>query len=418
MLAEADIQSAIAADIAPLVELLLAGAGFAVVTEEALRGADLHGLAAFIQEQAEWSDFPFILLTERGGGLERNPSAGRFLETLGNVTFLERPFHPTTLVSLARAALRARRRQYEARNRLQKIREGEEELRIALSAGRLGAWTLDLEANRLDASRACKGNFGRAEDDAFSYDDLIASIHPKDRDYMIRSVEESAKGSDYDIEYRCLWPDNSLHWVQVRGRPSYDAAGKPLRMTGVSQEVTEQKRAEAALQESERQFRSLADLIPTLCWMARADGHIFWYNNRWYAYTGTSPAEMEGWDWQKVHDPEVLPHVLERWTASVASGDPFEMVFPLRAADGNFRPFLTRVVPVYDESGAIVRWFGTNTDISAQQQAESSLRDLAAELEKRVEERTRELDVCRRGAPPKPEDGSGRPAHGRTCARL
>ena len=268
-----------------------------------------------------------------------------------------------------------------------------EELRIALSAGRLGAWTLDFsEANRLDASRACKGNFGRAEDDAFSYDDLIASIHPKDRDYMIRSVEESlAKGSDYDIEYRCLWPDNSLHWVQVRGRPSYDAAGKPLRMTGVSQEVTEQKRAEAALQESERQFRSLADSIPTLCWMARADGHIFWYNNRWYAYTGTSPAEMEGWDWQKVHDPEVLPHVLERWTTSVASGDPFEMVFPLRAADGNFRPFLTRVVPVYDESGAIVRWFGTNTDISAQQQAESSLRDLAAELEKRVEERTREL---------------------------
>ena len=77
-----------------------------------------------------------------------------------------------------------------------------------------------------------------------------------------------------------LWPDNSLHWVQVRGRPIYDAAGKPLRMTGVSQEVTEQKHAEAALQESERQFRSLADSIPTLCWMARADGHIFWYNRQ------------------------------------------------------------------------------------------------------------------------------------------
>src|SRR6476659_10263984 len=147
MLREADIQSAIAADIAALVRELRAGAGFAVVTEEALRGADLHGLAAFLQDQEEWSDFPFILLTERGGGLERNPAARRFLETLGNVPFLERPFHPTTLVSLARAALRARRRQYEARNRLQKIREGEEELRIALSAGRLGAWTLDLEAN-------------------------------------------------------------------------------------------------------------------------------------------------------------------------------------------------------------------------------------------------------------------------------
>jgi signal transduction histidine kinase/CheY-like chemotaxis protein len=129
MLREADIQSAIAADIAALVRELRAGAGFAVVTEEALRGADLHGLAAFLQDQEEWSDFPFILLTERGGGLERNPAARRFLETLGNVTFLERPFHPTTLVSLARAALRARRRQYDARRRLEEIREGERALR-------------------------------------------------------------------------------------------------------------------------------------------------------------------------------------------------------------------------------------------------------------------------------------------------
>jgi signal transduction histidine kinase/CheY-like chemotaxis protein len=129
MLGEAEMQSTIAPDITALIEHLRSGAGFAVVTEEALRGADLHGLAGSLQDQEEWSDFPFILLTERGGGLERNPGARRFLETLGNVTFLERPFHPTTLVSLARAALRARRSQYEARTRLEEIREGERALR-------------------------------------------------------------------------------------------------------------------------------------------------------------------------------------------------------------------------------------------------------------------------------------------------
>jgi signal transduction histidine kinase/DNA-binding response OmpR family regulator len=250
MLAEADIHSTTPSDVATLVEHLRAGAGFAIVTEEALRSADLRALAAFIEEQEEWSDFPFILLTERGGGLERNPGAQRFLETLGNVTFLERPFHPTTLVSLARAALRARRRQYEARSGLQKIREGEEELRIALSAGRLGAWTFDLDANRLDATPTCKANFGRGPDDPFSYEDLMASIHPDDRDYVTYSVEQSlANGSDYNVEYRCLWPDRSLHWVQVRGRPTYDAQRKPLRMTGVSQEVTERKHTEATLRD-------------------------------------------------------------------------------------------------------------------------------------------------------------------------
>jgi signal transduction histidine kinase len=129
MLAEANMRSASADDVPALVTKLREGAGFAVVTEEALRGADLHALAGFIDNQEEWSDFPFILLTERGGGLERNPAAGRFLDALGNVTFLERPFHPTTLVSLARAALRARRRQYEARSRLEEIREGERVLR-------------------------------------------------------------------------------------------------------------------------------------------------------------------------------------------------------------------------------------------------------------------------------------------------
>ena len=123
MLAEASLRSEIARDLDELVVLIGAGAGFALITEEALTSADLQPLARWIEAQSEWSDFPFILLTQRGGGLERNPSAGRYLDLLGNVTFLERPFHPTSLVSLARSALRGRRRQYEARARLEELRD-------------------------------------------------------------------------------------------------------------------------------------------------------------------------------------------------------------------------------------------------------------------------------------------------------
>jgi signal transduction histidine kinase/CheY-like chemotaxis protein len=101
------------------------------VTEEALLGRDLRGIAAWLDGQPEWSDLPFVLLTRKGGGLERNPDAVRLLDTLGNVTFLERPFHPTTLTSLARAALRARRRQYDARARLKELQDSEERLRNA-----------------------------------------------------------------------------------------------------------------------------------------------------------------------------------------------------------------------------------------------------------------------------------------------
>jgi len=110
MLRESGIPSVICPDLESLVSELRGDVGFVVVTEEALLGRDLRGIAAWLDAQPEWSDLPFVLLTRRGGGLERNPDAGRLLDTLGNVTFLERPFHPTTLSSLARAALRARRR--------------------------------------------------------------------------------------------------------------------------------------------------------------------------------------------------------------------------------------------------------------------------------------------------------------------
>lgn len=121
MLGEAGLRGDVVADVPQLVTELRAGAGFAVVTEEAISRSDLHDLSEWLDQQPEWSDFPFVLLTQRGGGLERNPEAGRFLEVLGNVTFLERPFHPTTFVSLAQSALRGRRRQYEARARLEEL---------------------------------------------------------------------------------------------------------------------------------------------------------------------------------------------------------------------------------------------------------------------------------------------------------
>ena len=121
MLLEASLNASIVGDVAGLVAELSAGAGFALVTEEAVAGADLRALSEWIDGQPEWSDFPFILLTQRGGGLERNPSATRYLDVLGNVTFLERPFHPTTLVSLAKSAVRGRRRQYDARTRLEEL---------------------------------------------------------------------------------------------------------------------------------------------------------------------------------------------------------------------------------------------------------------------------------------------------------
>jgi PAS domain S-box-containing protein len=125
--------------------------------------------------------------------------------------------------------------------------------------------------------------------------------------------------------------------------------------------------------QDDKVFRQLAENIPTLCWMADSDGYILWYNRRWYEYTGKTPSQMEGWGWLSVHDPDDLPPILERWTAAISSGRPFEMIIPIIGADGIRRPFLTRIVPAFDGHGVIRNWFGVNTDVSRQIEAEEAL---------------------------------------------
>ena len=135
----AGIEAQVCPDLPSLVLELDRGAGLALVTDDAFRTADLKGLSGWVSNQPSWSDLAFVLLTLRGGGVERNPALARLTEVLGNVTFLERPFHATTLVSVARTALRGRRRQYEARARLEELRAGEERLRAALATEKRAA---------------------------------------------------------------------------------------------------------------------------------------------------------------------------------------------------------------------------------------------------------------------------------------
>ncbi|MEO6489369.1 MAG: PAS domain-containing protein [Ferruginibacter sp.] len=154
-------------------------------------------------------------------------------------------------------------------------------------------------------------------------------------------------------------------------------------------ETTNKKIAEEALKESEQRFKAMADNIPNLGWMADAEGWIFWYNKKWYDYTGTSLEQMEGWGWQSIHDPAELPLVLEKWHTSISTGNPFEMVFSLKGADSKFRQFLSRVVPVRNNDGKILQWFGSNTDITAQKEIEKAFK----ESEQRFRETVKQAPV-------------------------
>jgi PAS domain S-box-containing protein len=168
-------------------------------------------------------------------------------------------------------------------------------------------------------------------------------------------------------------------------------------MRGVCTDVTAEEEAEQALRESEERFRTLADNIAQFAWMADANGWIFWYNRRWYEYTGTTLADVEGWGWTKVHHPDHVDRVVAGIERCWETGEPWEDTFPLRGRDGQYRWFLSRALPIRDEAGTVVRWLGTNTDITEQRAAEEErARLLAAEQAAHAEaeaQRHRYLDL-------------------------
>jgi PAS domain S-box-containing protein len=137
-------------------------------------------------------------------------------------------------------------------------------------------------------------------------------------------------------------------------------------------------KATELLKESEDRFRNLADNIPNLAWMAKPDGYIFWFNKQWYDYTGTTLEEMQGWEWLKVLHPDYVQKVTDRWRSSIEAGRQHENISPLRGKDGNYRWFLTRVMPIRDEQGNIQFWCGTNTDITERKSLEEKLAHIAS----------------------------------------
>lgn len=197
---------------------------------------------------------------------------------------------------------------------------------------------------------------------------------------------------------RELLPNHEQYWFDIYGRVAM--TGEPARFEDRAQsldrwfqvyafrvgpqenhevavyfsDISDRIRAQEALRESDERFRTLADNISQFCWMADAKGWLFWYNRRWFDYTGTTLEEMQGWGWAKVHHPDHVRRVEEKWRRHLEAGESWEDTFPLRGKDGVYRWFLSRAVPIRDETGKIVRWFGTNTDITELREAEAAAR--------------------------------------------
>jgi PAS domain S-box-containing protein len=242
-------------------------------------------------------------------------------------------------------------------------RTAEERARTALDASKIGIFRFDVRRNALDWSDGLERVFGGAEN--VTLEQFFEVMHPDDRRHVMEAYTKSVtEGVDLEEEFRVFWPDGSMHWLHDRGRTLLGTDGKPHQIIGAITDITNHKRMEQVITERDAQFRTLADTIPQLAWIANNDGARVWFNERWFAYTGESLASSRDFGWMRVHEGDAAAAVLAGQQAAFRLGAIWEETVRLRGKDGEYRWFLSRAMPVRDAHGTITQWFGTNTDVT------------------------------------------------------
>ncbi len=266
------------------------------------------------------------------------------------------------------------------------IREKGERLHAALTASETGTFRWNIATDDIDWDDNLDRLFGlpgTARRQTLSH--FVDRVHPDDRGTVKHKFAASAEiGTDFDTEFRVVWPDGSVHWLYERGKIIFGSNGRPSYMTGACVDITAHKANQEIIRESAERFRFLADNIPQVVWQAQADGSIEFFNHHWYSYTGLTPEASADWNWAAAIHPDDVEENLRTWRLAVETGGSFEIEHRIRRSDGVFRWHLGRGHAMRDDLGNILLWIGTNADIDDQKQ-------FAEELEIRVQERTEQL---------------------------
>ncbi len=276
--------------------------------------------------------------------------------------------------------------------------ESAERLRLAAAAGRLGTFDYDLMTGALLWDDRCRALFGLPPDTPVDYEVFLAGLHPDDRariDQAVQRALDPAERAPFEVEYRTIGLEDGIErWIAATGRVFFAAGaqgGGATRFVGTVLDISAQKRAEAQLRASEVQFRTMAQAMPNHVWTAPASGELDWFNDQVYAYAGAAPGSLAGGGWMAIVHPDDLSAATDRWERALASGQTYEVEMRLRRFDGAWRWHIARAVAVKEAGGRVTRWIGTNTDIQEQKEVSAALVDINAVLERRVADRTLEL---------------------------
>ncbi len=266
-----------------------------------------------------------------------------------------------------------------------KVEEAEERLRLATEATETATWDLDFKERTLYHSQGLAKIFGHDPFSQLNQPQLRGQIHPEDiHEVVEKAFEEALQTGVYKYDARIIKPDNTISWISTHGKLFYDAHQQPLKIIGTVRDITEEKKNQQAVLESEIKFRLLADSMPQHIWTADAKGQLNYFNQSVFDYSGLTADELQIGGWLQILHPDDRERNLKKWTESLSSGNDFLIEHRFRMFSGEYRWQLSRAIPQKDGEGNITMWVGTSTDIQEQKM-------FANELEKQVSERTSEI---------------------------
>ena len=260
-------------------------------------------------------------------------------------------------------------------------RESERRLHLALESAQMGTWDLDLLSDTSVRSLRHDQIFGYASAiPTWGAARFMDHVVPEDRDVARRAFAITSASDEFELECRIRWPDESIHWISVKGRAYRNPNGEPVRLMGTVVDISERKRGEEALRRSEQEFRSLAESMPQIVWATRPDGWNIYFNQQWVTYTGLTLEESYGEGWITPFHPDDRQRAWDAWQRATRYRDTYALECRLRRADGVYRWWLVRGVPLLGDNGEIIKWFGTCTDIEQIKAAEQRLKESEAKF--------------------------------------
>ena len=266
----------------------------------------------------------------------------------------------------------------------QKIKDNETKLNLIIEGSELGTWELNLKTNEVNYSKKYLEIFGYKEYVLLSHADFIKHLHPDDLGIRLKAFEDAKQTGSLQYEARLIWSDNSIHWIEGKGRMFFDKDNQPSRVMGIIRDITAEKNHRVELEESEQKFRLLANSMAQQVWTADTQGNLNYFNQSVFDFSGLTLEQIIKGGWLQIVHPEDREENIQQWIKAISTGKDFLFEHRFRRYDGEYRWQLSRAIPQKDEHGNIQMWVGTSTDIQNQ-------KIFANELERQVQERTKEL---------------------------